>query len=364
MKIIFLSPHFFHKRGGAETNDKNLTAALAEIDAVGSSVGICGISDSDMQIYPISEFVHDFSVSGKYFYNLGLRKTGFFGKLLRNGFEVYAVFRSVPLIRRIKPDVIFLTGRPILALIRFFCKTKIIYSCRGVPSFTVYPLLPLINEVIFWGGCEKSSQLPALFSKGKHFLNAPISETFLSLQPDPAYVSQHNIESQFILTVARLDPVQNLEKIIISLSDTLQKYDLHYYIAGEGALRERLASVAAQYNLRERVHFLGVVDEAGLKELYQECEFYIANPEFTSFGLSLLEAFASGAKIVHPDTGLVFQNIRDYRGVYCLTRELDFSEVLNQSISSEDFTKRSKLALVNTTWRKIAQYVYKSLMRD
>ena len=361
MKVIFLSPHFNHKRGGAETNDRNLSMALAKIGGNNCEVGICGVHDPKLETYPFPKSVENLSVSGSYFYNRGLRSKGIMGKAIRNIFEIYSILCSILKIRKAKPDVIFLTGRPILALIRLFCSAKIIYSCRGVPSFTVYSVLPLLSGIVFWGGCEKSSRLATIFPKTKLFLNAPISRYYVNSKPETSAAKNCIDNKKFILTVARLDPIQNLESIIVMLSETLMRLDLHYFIAGEGVLEKELSAVAHKYNVGDRVHFLGVKDEHCLRLLYQECQLYIANPKFTSFGLSLLEAFAGGAKIANPETGLVFDKIKEYPGVFRLTTDLDLFEILKEPQQPEYVAARQNLDLLNATWTSLATEVFESL---
>ncbi|HEY6572549.1 MAG TPA: glycosyltransferase [Candidatus Eisenbacteria bacterium] len=65
-------------------------------------------------------------------------------------------------------------------------------------------------------------------------------------------------------------------------------------VAGDGPLRPGVEESAARLGLGDLIRFTGRVDEAGMRALYREHEFYVSMSRSDSTSQSLLEAMAAG----------------------------------------------------------------------
>ncbi len=92
-----------------------------------------------------------------------------------------------------------------------------------------------------------------------------------------------------------LEPLYDPETLLRAL-EALRRSgrDVRATIAGDGPLRPALEVAAARLGLAANVRFTGRVDEAAMRALYREHEFYVSMSRSDSTSQSLLEAMASG----------------------------------------------------------------------
>lgn len=111
-----------------------------------------------------------------------------------------------------------------------------------------------------------------------------------------------------ILTVTRLVPRKNIEAVLDAMGLLVEEFrNLTYQIVGPAADKDyaaRLIQMVERRGLRKHVRFLGEVPERQLPHCYALADLFILlskEPTFgdmESFGISCLEAFASGIPVV------------------------------------------------------------------
>jgi phosphatidylinositol alpha-1,6-mannosyltransferase len=122
---------------------------------------------------------------------------------------------------------------------------------------------------------------------------------------------------RWMLTVARLEPHKGIDtglRVLAALRDELP--DLGYMVAGAGPLGDSLAADAERLGLADRFRLLGQVSEADLPALYRAASLYLGLSREMSlavegFGLSLVEAGASGLVVVAGRSGGIPDTVRD-----------------------------------------------------
>jgi phosphatidylinositol alpha-1,6-mannosyltransferase len=101
-----------------------------------------------------------------------------------------------------------------------------------------------------------------------------------------------------ILSVGRLDPRERYkgqDRVIAALPEIIAHgTDVLYVVAGEGADRSRLESLARETGVADRVRFLGAVPAAGLPDLYRAADLFALPSTGEGFGIVYLEAIACG----------------------------------------------------------------------
>jgi phosphatidylinositol alpha-1,6-mannosyltransferase len=125
-------------------------------------------------------------------------------------------------------------------------------------------------------------------------------------------------EADWLLTVARLDPHKGVDVAIQALPAILAHHpDVRYAVAGGGPERERLERLAREVGVADRVYLLGEVADLELPALYNLATVYIGLSRraerigVEGFGISLVEASASGLPIVAGNSGGVPDAVRD-----------------------------------------------------
>jgi phosphatidylinositol alpha-1,6-mannosyltransferase len=117
-----------------------------------------------------------------------------------------------------------------------------------------------------------------------------------------------------LLTVGRMvasERYKGHDKVMAAIRELVkQGHDISYLIVGEGDDRSRLEAWASELGLSDRVTFLGAVDPQTLLETYRAADLFVMPSTGEGFGVSFLEAMASGI----PALGLDAAGARDALG--------------------------------------------------
>lgn len=103
-----------------------------------------------------------------------------------------------------------------------------------------------------------------------------------------------------LLTVCRLsEQRKNVDLILRALATLKDHFEFEYVIAGEGTLRPALERLADTLGLNARVHFVGRVSDAALRDFYARADLFVLAASIVpgsheGFGIVYLEAAASG----------------------------------------------------------------------
>jgi phosphatidylinositol alpha-1,6-mannosyltransferase len=125
-------------------------------------------------------------------------------------------------------------------------------------------------------------------------------------------------DAPLVLTVARLVPHKGQDIAIRALSTLRRDFpELRYIMVGEGHDEERLRALARELGVADRVGFVGTMRDDELPEAYATSTIYLGASRVDKeinvegFGISFLEAAASGIPSVAGDSGGVRSAVRD-----------------------------------------------------
>lgn len=125
-------------------------------------------------------------------------------------------------------------------------------------------------------------------------------------------------DAPLLITVARLVPHKGQDETIRAVAALAAEFpDLHYVMVGEGHDEARLKGLASDLGVADRIIFAGHLSERELPEAYATSTLYVGlsridreiNAE--GFGISFVEAGASGVPSVAGDSGGVRSAVRD-----------------------------------------------------
>ncbi len=124
--------------------------------------------------------------------------------------------------------------------------------------------------------------------------------------------------SPLMLTVARLVPHKGQDMGIRALAALKDVFpDLRYVLVGEGHDEMRLRTLARALDVENRLVFAGPLSDKDLPEAYATSTLYLGASRLDNeinvegFGISFLEASASGLPVVAGDSGGVRSAVRD-----------------------------------------------------
>jgi len=109
-------------------------------------------------------------------------------------------------------------------------------------------------------------------------------------------------QSKHVLSVSKLSPRKRIGDLLRAWTDVEAEHpDATLTIAGSGPLESELHSLRDRMDLQS-VTFEGFVSETRKHELLQDAGVFAAPTLYEGFGLSILEAMASGSAVVTTDT--------------------------------------------------------------
>ena len=121
-----------------------------------------------------------------------------------------------------------------------------------------------------------------------------------------------------LVTVARLVPHKGQDVTLRAMAALTEEFPtLRYAIVGTGPDESRLRAIAAELKVSDRTIFTGAVSDDEIAEAYSTSTIYIGLSRIESvifaegFGISFLEAAASGVPSIAGDSGGVRSAVRD-----------------------------------------------------
>jgi glycosyltransferase involved in cell wall biosynthesis len=109
-------------------------------------------------------------------------------------------------------------------------------------------------------------------------------------------------EARIAANVAALVPHKDHANLIDAAKILERRFpDLHWVVAGQGRLRDQLATQIVRLGLGERVHLIGHVDEPA--RLTADADLFVMSSREEGLGTSVLEAMALGIPIASTSAG-------------------------------------------------------------
>jgi phosphatidylinositol alpha-1,6-mannosyltransferase len=125
-------------------------------------------------------------------------------------------------------------------------------------------------------------------------------------------------DAPLLLTVARLIPHKGQDVVMRAVAALKDDFPgLHYAIVGVGPDEQRLRGLAAELNIEDRIIFTGALSDEQIAEAYATATIYLGLSRVEEvifaegFGISFLEAAASGLPSIAGDSGGVRSAVRD-----------------------------------------------------
>ena len=173
------------------------------------------------------------------------------------------------------------------------------------------------------------------------------------------------INKPFILTVGQISPRKNIQTVLKSFSmlkDSIPELQI-ITVGGNGWDYQKIKEQVDKLGLKNRVHFLGYVSDKLLKHLYRKAVVFVYPSLFEGFGLTILEAMASGCPVITSNT----TSLPEVAGNAAVLVSPKDELLLSNSIRNlyynieerEKMIKKGILRARDFTWKKAAELTYK-----
>ncbi len=177
-----------------------------------------------------------------------------------------------------------------------------------------------VNRIIYKRklqlSCEAANIVIAISEQTKqdliHFLHVPAEKIHVVYQScDAAFFEpisaeqisatkqRYQLPEKYLLYVGALTPSKNLEKLLEAYYK-LQKErpDVELVLAGIGGLEKTLKQQSVDWNIAEKLHFPGFIDNVDLPSLFKGAKVFVYPSLFEGFGIPIIEALASGVPVI------------------------------------------------------------------
>lgn len=147
----------------------------------------------------------------------------------------------------------------------------------------------------------------------------------------------------YLVTVSRLSHKNGIDDVIRALQHV--PHNVTFLIAGIGEDEMKLRMLAEECGVRERVKFLGLVDQKDLPVLLRVSDIFIRASRSEGLGISFIEAMAAGLPVIATPVGGIPDFIDDREtGIFaCPDNPKSVAEVINELVEHDDL--RNHIAL-------------------
>lgn len=146
-------------------------------------------------------------------------------------------------------------------------------------------------------------------------------------------------EEIIILSVGELNYNKNHEVVIRAIKK-LKRGDVHYFIAGQGKLKDFLKGLSKKLGLEKQIHLLGFRDD--VVRLYQGADIYVLPSFREGLNVSLMEAMTRGLPVICSDIRGNRDLIEEGRGgILCRPNRSDeFYKAIETILNNSDMQKQ------------------------
>jgi glycosyltransferase involved in cell wall biosynthesis len=199
----------------------------------------------------------------------------------------------------------------------------------GVGSEGKWRFLPGIYKKYEAAAIEKTHKLWVVSQTGKQILAQRYPHKTQDMDYMPAWYENHIFSlpteeertvarqkqiklfncgesAKFVLFAGRWEKQKNPTLALEAFAHVAEHdANAHLIMVGTGSLQSDIEKAVNQYNLKDRVHFTGVVGALQLAEIMKACHALILSSGFEGLPVIMLEALASGLPVVSTNTGEV-----------------------------------------------------------
>ncbi|MGV0923095.1 glycosyltransferase [Empedobacter tilapiae] len=241
------------------------------------------------------------------------KKEGYYLNHLKSDVEIlelnisrirYSIFKIIPLIRKMKPDIVFTGWGEISAflspLIPFFSKTKFITRETNVVSKHVtrkeilffYRFYNNFHQIIAQSDDMKNDLITHFKIKPQKInkINNPVDFDLINQLKEEIDNVDYDTSYKNILAIGNLSPRKGYD-LLLNVMKELKTEKIKLTILGDGAFREELLQQKKQLELAN-VNFLGRISNPFV--YLKEADLFILSSRYEGFPNVLLEAGACG----------------------------------------------------------------------
>ncbi len=191
-----------------------------------------------------------------------------------------------------------------------------IHTDIGSPYFQNFTFLNRIRTLISKYTLRKADHVRVVSERIKKYVAKYIDESKIEIRPiaiDIEKIANQSTHidlrqryphfSRIILMASRLEREKNIDMALLAFKIVADKIPgIGLVIVGKGSEEKRLAKLVIELGIEKSVIFEGWKDD--LSSHYKTCDVFLVSSWYEGYGMTLVEAKSSGARIVSTDVGV------------------------------------------------------------
>lgn len=159
----------------------------------------------------------------------------------------------------------------------------------------------------YFPGCSKPLHIPNFIDTEQYFPLNSMSKSSKSR----VICSFPSGKEKVLLHISNFRPVKRVHDVIEVFYRVQKEIPSQLLLVGDGVEKYRVAVLAEELGLKDKVTFLGVQDD--VLPVLHEADLFLLTSEKESFGLAILEAMACGVPVVASNVGGIPEVAEDGR---------------------------------------------------
>ena len=171
-----------------------------------------------------------------------------------------------------------------------------------------------------------------------------------------SFKKKYGIKENAILYVGRIHESKGLQYVFEAIKDL----DLQFVLVGQDSgYKERLLKLAEKLKIKDKINFIGKLDEKNLVKAYNSCNMFILFSEWEGFGITVIEAMATGKPVIVSNRGSLPLLVKEgdngyiipFKNIKKLREKIDF--LLKNKKLGEKMGKKGKKIAGQYAWGMI-----------
>jgi alpha-1,3-mannosyltransferase len=298
MKILHLTQNFYPVTGGIETFVYESSRRLIEKGYKVYVIASDKLPDTNKKL-PEHEVINGIEVFRMPFHRI---------------FRYNISFKVLPLISNLDCDIIHIHGlgffSDLIPLLRLIKKSKIFLSTHGGIFHTKYAIflkniyfntiarftLKFVDKII-----AHSLEDKKLFSQ--ICTTDRISLIYYGINWEELRRTKRKSDGKTLIYVGRLSKNKRLDRmlhVLFYLKKRIPNIKL-LFLGSDWGEKKKLINLAKSLNILKNVKFLGSIPHEKIGKYLSEADIFLLSSEYEGFGISVIEAMASGLPVVVND---------------------------------------------------------------
>lgn len=177
-----------------------------------------------------------------------------------------------------------------------------------------------------------------------------------------AVAKKYDLDGEYVLFISTIQPRKNLVRLIdaYAIARRITPDLPPLAIGGKiGWLADKIKQQAAEYNISKHVRFLGYVADDDLPALVSGASLYVLPSLYEGFGMTVLEAMASGTPVITSNTSSLPEVAGDAALLVDPLDTMQIAQTLHEAWTNtslrDDLRQRGLAWSSKWTWRRCAE---------